>query len=170
MANSGKDCASSDSSLPSSAAHEEYAVPEVLITHRLRDREMLRKRKAEAQEKDSVHWVMREQKRKWQRRGRGSRRGRGRQALLQHSPEQELEPDPQQEAEPEPVELASPEPVQQEELPVLTIQDLVNEIQPGVAELAELVGSSQDPTGEEEVLRPMETEIPEAVNIHSPGK
>lgn len=32
---------------------------DVIITRRLRDRELLRKRKAEALEKDSAHWVLR---------------------------------------------------------------------------------------------------------------
>ncbi|NXG73415.1 HEMGN protein, partial [Baryphthengus martii] len=138
------------------------------ITHRLRDRELLRKRKAEAQEKDSVQWVLREQeKNKRQRRGRGARRGRGRQLAVEPSlepePEPNPQPDPQEEAEPAPSELASPEPVHQEHPPMLTIQDLVSGMQPGPAD-GELADRIQDPMGEEEVLKSAEAEIPEALN------
>ncbi|XP_059690289.1 hemogen [Gavia stellata] len=167
MESLGKDHAYSDSSLPPSAAREEYAVPDVIITRRLRDRELLRKRKAEAQEKDSIQWVLREQENKRQRRGRGARRGRGRQPAVEPSLEAELEPDrqpdPQEEAEPAPSQLAPPEPVHQEQPLVLTVQDLVSGMQPGMAE-GELAARSQDPAGEEEVLKPAEAEIPEASN------
>ncbi|KAM7076821.1 hemogen [Ciconia maguari] len=167
MESLSKDHAYSDSSLPPSAAHEEYAVPDVIITRRLRDRELLRKRKAEAQEKDSVQWVLKEQKNKRQRRGRGARRRRGRQPAVEPSPEPELEldpqPDPQEEAEPAPSKPPLPEPVPQEQLPVLTIQDLVSAMQPGAAE-REVAARSQDPAGEEEVLKPAEVEVPEALN------
>ncbi|KAM6033916.1 hemogen [Chlamydotis macqueenii] len=167
MESLGKDSAYSDTSLPSSAAHEEYAVPEVIITRRLRDRELLRKRKAEAQEKESINWILREQKTKRQRRGRGARRGRGRQRVVKPNPESEQElnpqPDPQEEAEPAPSESAPPEPVHQEESPAWTIQDLISGMQPGVAEV-ELAARSQDAAGEEEVLKPPEAEIPEALN------
>ncbi|KAM6227130.1 hemogen isoform 1-T1 [Spheniscus humboldti] len=149
MESLGKDHAYSDSSLPPSAAREEYAVPDVIITHRLRDRELLRKRKAEAQEKDSIQWVLREQeKNKRQRRGRGARRGRGHQPAVEPSPEPEPEPDPQldpqEEAEPAPSKLALPEPLHQEQPPVLIMQDLVSGMQPGAAE-GELAARSQDP-------------------------
>ncbi|XP_014814699.1 PREDICTED: hemogen [Calidris pugnax] len=167
MESLGKDHAYSDSSLPPSAAREEYAVPDVIITRRLRDREQLRKRKAEAQEKDSIQWVLREQTKR-QRRGRGTRRGRGRQPVVEINPEPEPEldsqPKPQEEAEPVPSESAAPsEPAHQEELPVLSFQDMVSGMQPGVVE-RELAARSQDPAGEEEVLKPAEAEIPEAWN------
>ncbi|XP_075596659.1 hemogen [Balearica regulorum gibbericeps] len=178
MESLGEDSAYSDSSLQPSAAHEEYAVPDVIITRRLRDRELLRKRKAEAEEKDSIQWVLREQERsKRQRRGRGARRGRGRQQLVEPSlesgPEPESQPGPQEEAEPAPPEPAPPEPVHQEELPVLTIQDVVSEMQPDEMEgelaamdltAVELADSIQDPIGEVELLKPAEAEIPEALN------
>ncbi|XP_040436379.1 hemogen [Falco naumanni] len=168
MESLGKDHAYSDSSLPPSAAHEEYAVPDVIITRRLRDRELLRKRKAEAQEKDSVQWVLRDQeKSKRQRRGRGAGRGRGRQLVMQPSLEPEVEPDPQpnpqEKAEPAPSELAPPEPVYQEQPPMPTIQGLFSGMQPGAVE-GKLASRSQDPTGEEEVVKPAEAEIPEALN------
>ncbi|XP_075583086.1 hemogen [Pelecanus crispus] len=168
MESLGKDRAYSDPSLPSSAAREEYAVPDVIITRRLRDREMLRKRKAEAQEKDSVQWVLREQeKKKRQKRGRGARQGRGHQPAVEPSPEPEPEPDPQlkpqEEAEPAPSNLAPPEPVRQEQPPLLTIQDVISGMQPGAA-VGELAARSQDPAGEEEVLKPADAEIPEALN------
>ncbi|NXH19268.1 HEMGN protein, partial [Bucco capensis] len=168
MESLGKDHAYSEASLPPSTTREEYAVPDVIITHRLRDRELLRKRKAEAQEKDSVQWVLREQeKSKRPRRGRGARRGRGRQLVVEPSLETEPQPDPQpnpqQEAEPALSEPAPPEPVHQEQRPMLTIQGLVSEIQPGAAEVP-LAARSHDPMGEEDVLKPAEAEIPEALN------
>ncbi|XP_054666559.1 hemogen isoform X2 [Grus americana] len=178
MESLGEDSAYSDSSLQPSAAREEYAVPDVIITRRLRDRELLRKRKAEAEEKDSIQWVLREQERsKRQRRGRGARRGRGRQQLveptLESGPGPESQPGPQEEAEPAPPEPAPPEPVHQEQLPVLTIQDVVSEMQPDEMEgelaamdltAVELADSIQDPIGEVELLKPAEAEIPEALN------
>ncbi|NXG52248.1 HEMGN protein, partial [Psilopogon haemacephalus] len=164
MESLGKDHPYSDSSLPPSAAREEYAVPDVIITHRLRDRELLRKRKAEAQEKDSIQWDLREQeKNKRQRRGRVARRGRGRQLVVEPSLEPEPQPDPQKEDEAAPSEPAPPEPVHQEQLPTLTIHDLVSGMQPGVAE-EKLAVRNQDPVGEEEVLKPAEAEIPEVLN------
>ncbi|XP_064294292.1 hemogen [Phalacrocorax carbo] len=166
MESSGKGYAYSDSSLPPSAAREEHAVPDVIITHRLRDRELLRKRKAKAEEKQSTQWVLKEQKNKRQRTSRGARRGRGHLPAVEPILEPELELDhqlgPQEEAEPVPSKSASPEPVHQEQLPVLTIQDLVSGMQQGAVE-GELAARSQDPTGEDEVLKPAE-EIPEALN------
>ncbi|KAM6302137.1 hemogen [Podargus strigoides] len=152
MESLGKDHAFSDSSLPPSAAPEEYAVPDVIITHRLRDRELLRKRKAEAQEKDSMQWFLRQHENKRQRRGRGARQGRGRQPVVEPRPEPEPEldpqPDPQEKAEPAPPELAPPEPVHQEEPPVQIIEDLISGTQPEAVE-GELAAGSQDPAGEE---------------------
>ncbi|KAJ6653481.1 hypothetical protein lerEdw1_009153 [Lerista edwardsae] len=101
---------------------EEYAVPEVVITRRLRDRELLRKRKAEAEEKETHQWVLGVQKKSKQaRKGRGTGRGRGRrqtpepetQAVVaeKHEPpvimleeKAETTPDPQVETSLPPVE------------------------------------------------------------------
>ncbi|XP_054253849.1 hemogen isoform X2 [Indicator indicator] len=189
MESLGKDHPYSDSSLQPPAARKEYAVPDVIITHRLRDRELLRKRKAEAQEKDSIQWDLREQeKNKRQRRGRGARRGRGRQLVVEPSLEPQLEPEPQPDPQKEdeaapsqlappsepapPSQLAPPGPVPQGQLPMLTIHDLVTGMQPGVAD-EKLAVRSQDPVGElpdscwpreEEVLKPAEAEIPEVLN------
>ncbi|XP_029861658.1 hemogen isoform X2 [Aquila chrysaetos chrysaetos] len=169
MESLGKDLAYSDSSQPPSANREEYAVPDVSNTRRLRDREMLRKRRAEAHEKDSVQWVLRDYKIKRQRRSRGGRRGRGHQPVMEPSQEPELEldpePNPQEEAGPMPSSPALPEPVHQ--LPVLTIQDLVSEMQLGASE-GEQGAMIEDPVGrvgEEDLLKPAEGEIPEALNI-----
>ncbi|KAL8202855.1 UNVERIFIED_CONTAM: hypothetical protein K2H54_027288 [Gekko kuhli] len=73
---------------------EKYDVREtVVITRRLRDRELLRKKKAEAEEKDTYQWVLGDQsKSKRTRRGRGAGRGRGR----RQPPEPETEPQPSQ--------------------------------------------------------------------------
>ncbi|XP_049651207.1 hemogen isoform X2 [Accipiter gentilis] len=170
MESLSKDLAYSDSSQPPSANREEYAVPDVSITRRLRDREMLRKRRAEAHEKDSVQWVLRDfKKTKQQKRSRGGRRGRGREPVMEPSQEPELQldpqPKPQEEAEPVPSSSAPPEPVHQ--LPVLTIQDLVSEMELGAAE-GEQGAMIEDPVGlvgEEDLLKPAEAEIPEALNI-----
>ncbi|XP_063996013.1 hemogen isoform X2 [Pogoniulus pusillus] len=163
MESLGKDHPYSDSSLPPSAARKEYAVPDVIITHRLRDRELLRKRKVEAHEKDSVQWDLREQeKNKRQRRGRGARRGRGHQMVVEPNLEPEPEPEPQPHPQKE-AEAAPPEPVHQEQLPMLTIHDLDSGMQPRVVE-EKLAARNQDPVGEEEVLKPAEAEIPEVLN------
>ncbi|NXI63693.1 HEMGN protein, partial [Anseranas semipalmata] len=158
----GKDHAYSDPSLPSSTTREEYAVPGVTTTRRLRDRELLRKRKAEAQEKDSIQWALGEQeKSKRQRRGRGARRGRGRQPVVQRTPEPELEPDPQP-PEQEEAELVHPMTSHQARPPMLAARELLGGMQLGVLE-GELASGSQGPLGEEEVLKPAE-EIPEDLN------
>ncbi|XP_048193755.1 hemogen isoform X1 [Perognathus longimembris pacificus] len=50
---------------------------EIIGSWSLRNREQLRKRKAEAQEKQTSQWIFREEKkRKWQRTGKGNQRGR----------------------------------------------------------------------------------------------
>ncbi|XP_053158699.1 hemogen isoform X2 [Hemicordylus capensis] len=73
------------------ATTEEYATSEVVVTRRLRDRELLRKRKAEAEEKDTHQWVLGVQKTSKQaRRGRGAGRGRGQ----RKAPELEAEQQP----------------------------------------------------------------------------
>ncbi|XP_053227635.1 hemogen [Podarcis raffonei] len=87
-------------------AAEDYAVPEVAVTRHLRDRELLRKRKAEAEEKNTHQWVLREQKRsKPTGRGRGARRGRGRGRGQQQAPEPQEEPQPETVVEEEKPEL-----------------------------------------------------------------
>ncbi|KAM6182169.1 hemogen [Erethizon dorsatum] len=58
----------------------ETFAPEIIGTWSLRNREQLRKRKAEAQEKQTSQWAFGEQKkRKWQNTGKGNKRGRKRQ-------------------------------------------------------------------------------------------
>ncbi|XP_039589135.1 hemogen isoform X2 [Passer montanus] len=151
MESLGKEHASSDSSLPPSAACEEYAVPDVIITRRLRDRELLRKRKAEALEKDSAQWVMRDYKNEQQRRARRAKRGRGRQtvvkAVLESEPAVDPQPDPQEKAEPVPSEPALPEPGFQQQPPLLTLQNMGGGMQAVPAE-GELADRSLDPAGE----------------------
>ncbi|XP_053860361.1 hemogen [Vidua macroura] len=167
MESLGKDHASWDSSLPPSADCEEYAVPDVIITRRLRDRELLRKRKAEAMEKDSAQWVMRDYKNEQQRRGRRAKRGRGRQmvvkAVLESQPAVDPQPDPQEKAEPVPSEPALPEPGFQQQPPVLAIQNMVGGMQ-AVAMEGELADRSLDPAGEKDVLKPAEADILEELN------
>ncbi|XP_041342354.1 hemogen [Pyrgilauda ruficollis] len=167
MESLGKDHASLDSSLPPSAACEEYAVPDVIITRRLRDRELLRKRKAEALEKDSAQWVMRDYKNEQQRRTRRAKRGRGRQtvvkAVLEAEPAVDPQPDPQEKAEPVPSEPALPEPGFQQQPPLLTIQNVVGGMQAVPAE-GELADRSLDAAGEEDALKPAEADILEELN------
>ncbi|XP_025966935.2 hemogen isoform X2 [Dromaius novaehollandiae] len=165
MESLGKDHAYSDPSLPPSASREEYAVPDVIITRRLRDRELLRKRKAEAQEKDSIQ---EQEKSKRQKRGRGAGRGRGRQLVTEPKPEPDLEPDPRPEVlegdKQAPAEPAAPTPACQAPPPVLTSQELLGGTPQGAAE-GEPADGSRRPEGEEAVLKPDEAEIPEALNI-----
>ncbi|XP_062985133.1 hemogen isoform X2 [Elgaria multicarinata webbii] len=94
MANLEKDHSYSGNPQQPVATAEESAVPEVVITRRLRDRELLRKRKAEAEEKDTHQWVLGQHKRSKPapaRRGRRAGRGRGR----HQAPEPQAEPDPE---------------------------------------------------------------------------
>ncbi|XP_035877854.1 hemogen isoform X2 [Phyllostomus discolor] len=74
---------------------EENHVPDVIGTWNLRNREQLRKRKAEAQEKQTSQWHFGERKHKRQRTGKGNQRGRKR----QHDTELRVEPQSQLEKE-----------------------------------------------------------------------
>ncbi|XP_010975778.1 hemogen isoform X1 [Camelus dromedarius] len=74
---------------------EEKHVPEVIGTWHLRNREQLRKRKAEAQEKQTSQWQFGEKKHKRQRTGKRSERGRKR----QQNTEMKVEPPSQLEKE-----------------------------------------------------------------------
>ncbi|KAJ7423152.1 hemogen [Willisornis vidua] len=143
------------------------AADDVIITRRLRDRELLRKRKAEALEKDSAQWVLRVHKNQQQRRGRRAKRGRGRQlevkAILDPEPTIDPQPDLQEEAEPVHSEPTQPEPAYQEHLLRLTIQNPVSGIQQ-VAVEGEPAVRSLDPAGEEEVVKPAEAEILQDLN------
>lgn len=167
MENLGKDHLSSDSSLTSSANCEEYAVPDVIITRRLRDRELLRKRKAEALEKDSAQWVLRDNKKEQRSRARRAKRGRGRQtvvkAVLESEPAVDPQPDPEEKAEPVPPEPALPEPVHQQQPPLLTVENTVGGMQ-AVAVEGELADGSLDTAGEEDALKPAEADVLEELN------
>ncbi|XP_072848003.2 hemogen isoform X1 [Pogona vitticeps] len=136
MANLEKDHSYSGHLQQPTAITEEYAVPEVVITRRLRDRELLRKRKAETEEKDTHQWVLGYQKRGRQsRRGRGAGRGRGQrqvqESLPEPQPELQLEPQLELQLEPQPetVEEKPPEapPVTSVEEKAETILDLPEE-------------------------------------------
>ncbi|XP_065262403.1 hemogen isoform X1 [Emys orbicularis] len=112
-----KDHPYSGSSQQPPPAREEYTVPGA-ITHRLRDRELLRKRKAEAQEKDTVQWVLGERgKSTGPKRGRGAGRRRGR----QQGTEPEPQPEVQEEVEKEPPEESQASPGHHEEEPALSV-------------------------------------------------
>ncbi|XP_036996673.2 hemogen [Artibeus jamaicensis] len=80
---------------PSDLDQEKNHVPDVIGTWNLRNREQLRKRKAEAQEKQTSQWHFGEKKHKRQRTGKGNQRGRKR----QHNTELKVEPQPQLEKE-----------------------------------------------------------------------
>ncbi|XP_075267471.1 hemogen [Opisthocomus hoazin] len=166
MANSGKDRTCLDSPMPSSSIPEDYAMPDVSNTRRLRDRELLRKRKAEAQKKSSAQWVQREQ-RKRARRGRGGRQGWSCQPvvelILEVDPDLGPQPNAGNEAQPGPSKPESPETVCQKKPPVLRNPEPVSRMQPGAAE-GELADENQDTKGEEKALKPAEAEILEALN------
>ncbi|XP_044876267.1 hemogen isoform X2 [Mauremys mutica] len=102
------------------------------ITHRLRDRELLRKRKAEAQEKDTAQWVLGARgTSKGPKRGRGAGRRRGR----QQGTEPEPQPEVQEEVEKEPPEKAQASPGHHEEEPALSVaQELFGGTQQEVVE------------------------------------
>ncbi|XP_035165863.1 hemogen [Oxyura jamaicensis] len=142
----GKDHAYSDPSLSPSTAREEHAVAGV-TTRRLRDREMLRKRKAEAQEKDSIQWATGEQERSKQpRKRRGARRGRGRQPMVKRTLKPEPEPDPEPLAQKE-AELVPPMPERQAQPPMMAMQEMLGGVQMGALE-GEMASGSQGPLGE----------------------
>ncbi|XP_074850586.1 hemogen isoform X2 [Carettochelys insculpta] len=116
------------------------------VTRRLRDRELLRKRKAEAQEKDTVQWVLREQvKGKGPKRGRGTGRGRGRQQATEAAPQ----PEEPEDVEKEPAEKAQASPGPHGEEPTLPVTP-------------ELPGGTQQEAVEghaaEDILHPVELE------------
>ncbi|XP_067409562.1 hemogen isoform X2 [Emydura macquarii macquarii] len=147
----------SESSQQPPPAGEEYSVPGVIITRRLRDRELLRKRKAEAQEKDTV-----QERRKSTRpkRGRVAGRGRGRRQLREPEPALEVP----EEMEKEPAEKAPASPEHHEQPPVPAAQELSGGTQQEVAE---------GPPGEDvlhpaelgEAPRSEEAGISEALNV-----
>ncbi|XP_068523573.1 hemogen isoform X1 [Anas acuta] len=127
----------------------------------LRDREMLRKRKEEAQEKDSVQWALGEQE-KIKRPRRGAGRGRRRRSEVKPEPEavlkSELEPDREPLAHKEAV-LMPTVPAHQDQPPMVgTIQqETPDEVQMGALEgnvacgsqaaLSDLPSGSQIPLG-----------------------
>ncbi|XP_048360089.1 hemogen isoform X2 [Sphaerodactylus townsendi] len=85
-----KDHSYSEHPQQSEAPTEEHDVEEtVATTRRLRDRELLRKRKAEAEEKDTHQWGL-GGKSKRTRKGRGTGRSRG----PRQTPESQTEPQP----------------------------------------------------------------------------
>ncbi|XP_039711996.1 hemogen [Pteropus medius] len=90
---------------------EKKHVPEVIGTWNLRNREQLRKRKAEAQEKQTSQWQFGEKKQKWQRTGKGYQRGRKRQQNT------ELKMEPQSQLEKEMMEKALAPTEKETELP-----------------------------------------------------
>ncbi|XP_063150882.1 hemogen isoform X2 [Candoia aspera] len=90
MANLEKDHSYSENPQQPGATSEEYAVPDVGISHRLRDRELLRKRKAEADEKDTQQ---EQKKHKRAQKGRATRKGRGRRQALQQEAQPESQPE-----------------------------------------------------------------------------
>ncbi|KAG9486600.1 hypothetical protein GDO78_006790 [Eleutherodactylus coqui] len=82
--------------------HEQKQESPVNITRRLRDREMLKRKKEEAQKKDTYQWVLGEQTgSKRQRKSKATGRGRKKQV-------KEPEPEPQPEPEHEPVHTLHP--------------------------------------------------------------
>ncbi|XP_034630519.1 hemogen isoform X2 [Trachemys scripta elegans] len=152
-----KDHPYSGSSQQPPPAREEYTVPGA-ITHRLRDRELLRKRKAEAQEKDTVQ---ERGKSAGPKRGRGAGRRRGR----QQGTEPEPQPDVQEEVEKEPPEKAQASPGHHEEEPALSV---AQELSGGTQQEAVEGPPAQDilhPAELGEAPKSEEAGISEALNI-----
>ncbi|XP_062460367.1 hemogen isoform X2 [Pezoporus occidentalis] len=181
-----------DPSDPPTVAHKQHGEEEIPISRRLRDREMLRKRKKKAQEKNSADWIYREPRIKRQRKAREDKKGRSNQLVVELKPVAELkvelevesqagsskepveqlaeeledvQPKPklQEKAEPVAPKPAPPEPLQQEQSPVLTTPGLGAAIPMGGMD-GELSTSSQDAVGDEELLNLTEAEIPEDLN------
>ncbi|XP_030898128.1 hemogen isoform X2 [Melopsittacus undulatus] len=167
-----------DLSDPPAVAHKHHGEEEIPISRRLRDREMLRKRKEKAQEKNSAYWIYREPKIKKQRKNRGDKKGTSYQPVVEPKPaaqlkvesevelqagqskesvEQHVEelevfqpkPKVQETAEAVAFKPAPPEPVQQEQSSVLTAQGPCAGIPMG---------------GDEELLNLPEAEIPDDLN------
>ncbi|XP_073202142.1 hemogen isoform X1 [Lepidochelys kempii] len=156
-----KDHPYSESSQQPPPAREEHTEPGA-ITRRLRDRELLRKRKAEAQEKDTVQWVLGERgKSKGPKRGRGAGRRRGR----QQDTEPEPQPEVQEEVEKEPPEKAQGSPGHHEEEPTLSV---AQELSVGTQQEAVEGPPAEDtlhPVEHGEVPKSEEAGISEALNI-----
>ncbi|XP_069736301.1 hemogen [Phaenicophaeus curvirostris] len=148
MESLSKDHGYSDASRECSAAPEGNDASDVTTTRHLRDRELLRKRKAEAQKKDSVQWILRGQNKR-QRRCRRGRQGKGRQPAVEPNPDPEPvvkpspEPEPKLDPQPELPKEAEPAPSELV-LPELPIPSFVSGMQPGAAE-DEVAAKSQDP-------------------------
>ncbi|XP_061198683.1 uncharacterized protein LOC133206595 [Neopsephotus bourkii] len=177
---------------PPAAAHKQHEEEEIPISRRLRDREMLRKRKEKAHEENSAYWIYREPRIKKQRKAREDKKGMSNQLVMELKPAAELkaelgvesqagsskepveqlveeledvQPKPklQKRAEPVAPKPVPPEPVQQEQLPVLTTQGLGAGIPMGGID-GELAASSQDAVGDEELLNLTEAETPDDLN------
>ncbi|KAM9508136.1 hemogen [Guaruba guarouba] len=173
---------------PPAVAHKQHGEEEIPISSRLRDREMLRKRKEKAQEKNSAYWIYREPRIKKPRKTKGAKKRPGNKKVVQLKREAELkavlevktqaepseepaeqvvkeledvQPKPKLQEKAEPV--APPEPVQQEQSPVLTTQGLGAGMPMGGTD-GELATSSQDAVGEEELLNLTEAAIPDDLN------
>ncbi|XP_015682055.1 hemogen isoform X1 [Protobothrops mucrosquamatus] len=164
MASLGKDHSYSETPEQPEATPEEYAVADVGISHRLRDRELLRKRRAEAEEKDTQQWVLGEQKKqKRVRKGRATGRGRGRRKVSQPEPQPELQ---SEEAESHETEVATVEEKAEvthglhEEcsVPLVVTEGLYSqeEIMPSVFRCAHQPGLEETP-------RPEESEDPQSL-------
>ncbi|XP_065517946.1 titin-like isoform X2 [Lathamus discolor] len=151
MANSQQRNTNFDTSDPPAVAHKQHGEEEIPISHRLRDREMLRKRKEKAQERNSVYWIYREPSIKKQRKAREDKKEKSYQLVVEPKPAAELKAKPEvvlqagpskepvgqlveglEDVQPKPQEKAEPvapkpepsEPVQQEQSPVLATQGL----------------------------------------------
>ncbi|XP_015705498.1 hemogen isoform X2 [Coturnix japonica] len=116
--------------------------------YHLRDREMLRKRKAEAKEKDSIQWALGDyEKSKRQKKSQGARRGRKRGHVMKPAPQQRP-----QSLKTEEDETMSSVITQQAESSQIDAQDLFSGVQ--LADLEGILASeSQSPLGEEDMLK-----------------
>ncbi|XP_010724487.1 hemogen [Meleagris gallopavo] len=145
----------SSTSLPSTAASQDSAEPGSTMLCRLRDREMLRKRKAEAQEKDSIQWALGDYEiSKRQKKGQGAGRGKGQEHVVVPAPQPNPQPPNNEEAE-----TVSSMEVQQDE-PFQDLQDLFDDVQ--LADLEGILGSGS-PLSEEDMMKLID-EIQDVLN------
>ncbi|XP_072216238.1 hemogen isoform X1 [Excalfactoria chinensis] len=143
------DCADTS---PSSTACKEKPESGSTMFYHLRDREMLRKRKAEAKEKDSIQWALGDHEiSKRQKRRQGARRRKNSECVMEPAPPPATQPNAQS-MQQEEDETMSSMMTQQAESLQLDMQDLFSGVQ--LADLEGILASeSQSPLGEEDMLK-----------------
>ncbi|XP_072216239.1 hemogen isoform X2 [Excalfactoria chinensis] len=131
------DCADTS---PSSTACKEKPESGSTMFYHLRDREMLRKRKAEAKEKDSIQWALGDHEiSKRQKRRQGARRRKNSECVMEPAPPPATQPNAQS-MQQEEDETMSSMMTQQAESLQLDMQDLFS----GEEDMLKLADEIQD--------------------------